>query len=73
MTKEEVRIEINYRLERETRYVLAEVGATEVEKGILEGRIRDNNVSIKLLGEFLIKEYGDSWERFYKEWYWDKR
>ena len=72
MTKEEARAEINYRIERETRYVLAKVGANEFDKAMLDVQLKENDVTIRLLGEWLGSG-GDEWEKFYKERYWDKK
>ena len=71
MTKEEVRMEINYRLEREARYVLAFASG---DKDIyLIKRIEDNDKSLQLLGKYLETEFGDTWEKFYRENYWEKK
>ena len=72
MTKEEARAEINYRIERETRYVLALVHDIGEYKGYVLGKIEDNSKTLALLGKYLEVEHGDTWEKFYRENYWEK-
>lgn len=69
MTKQDARREIELRIERETRYVLAMSGLRSNTDGfdILVRAIADNNKTLKLLGRYLEDQYGDSWEKFYRE------
>lgn len=74
MTKQDARREIELRIERETRYVLAMSGLRSNTDGfdILVRAIADNNKTLKLLGRYLEDQYGDSWEKFYRENFWEK-
>ena len=72
MTEGEARAEINLRLERETRYILAKIGSNDLDKAMLDIQLKENDITIRLLGEWLA-EGGDNWEKFYKERFWDKK
>lgn len=72
MTEGEARAEINLRLERETRYILAKIGSNDLDKAMLDIQLKENDITIRLLGEWL-GEGGDNWEKFYKERFWDKK
>lgn len=75
MKESEVRREIAYRLERETRYVerLASSCCSPSIEGYLKEKIADNDKTIELLGKYLETQYGDTWETFYRENYWSKK
>lgn len=75
MNEHEIRKEIEYRQDRETRYVEAYVSCrtdSTTRNWLLE-KIKDNNETIRLLGKYLETEYYDGWERFYRQNYWDKQ
>ena len=72
MTTDEIRKEINVRIDRETQYVLVLSNCPNKEGfKVIQSAIKDNNKTLKLLGSYLADQ-GDSWEIYYKDNYWNK-
>ena len=76
---EKLRNEIEIRINRETQYILmlASDRCTSEGKQLLAEKIKDNDKTLRLIGEFTItaKEWTTlgEWEQFYKDKYWDSR
>lgn len=76
MTIKDARTEIMYRLERETRLILLYASLPDTSHDIrafINAKLKDNDLTISLIGKYLETQYGDTWEKFYRENYWEMR
>lgn len=65
---EALRREIEVRLQRETAYKAAQVGANKPDYEFMTEEIRKNDEVIALIGKFLLSK-GSEWEKVYQEKY----
>lgn len=73
MKEEDIRAEIRRRMDRETHYVSMLRATTGEDREYLKMKLEDNDKSLRLLGKYLEEKYGDGWEKFYRENYWEKK
>jgi len=81
--REKLREEIMLRLERETRYIIELANhygkPYSLEAvNLLTDKLKQNDMNIKLISDFLFtttnaESTDTSWEKFYRERYWDKK